>query len=35
MSVLGLILHGVEDFVDGEPEQSELIYRRVASERVR
>jgi len=35
MSVPGLILDDVEDFVDGEPERSELIYRLVASERAR
>jgi len=29
----GLILDGVEDFVDGEPERSELLYRLVGSER--
>ena len=30
-----LILNGVEDFIDGEPEQSELLYRLVGSERAR
>jgi len=28
----GLILNGVEDFIDGEAEQSELLYRLVGSE---
>ena len=28
----GLILDGVEDFVDGEPERSELLYQLVGSE---
>jgi len=33
MSDPGLVLDGVEDFVDEEPEWSELFYRLVGSER--
>jgi len=29
----GLVLNGIEDFVDEEPEQGELLYRIVDSER--
>ena len=31
----GLILDGVKDFVDGEPEQSELLYQLVAQSRLK
>jgi len=31
----GLILDDVENFVDGEPERSELLYQLVGSERTR